>query len=212
MGVLLAVGLLAGHEVFNLDWWDAGALETAAVRTGEWWRSVTALTLHADVAHLLGNLGFGGVFGFFVAQLLGPGVAWLTVLLAAAAANYANSWIQPESHSSVGASTAVFAALGLLAAYAWRRRSAEGGRWAFRWSPLIAGVALLAFTGSGGERTDVLAHVTGFATGAACGWWHAGRRALGSPPAGRVVQTATGVAAIALLVVTWWLAILGNPR
>jgi len=207
VAALLGVGLLAGHAAFGVDWWDAGALVTGSVRDGEWWRTVTALTLHADLAHLLGNLGFGSVFGLFAGQLLGPGVAWLTVLLAAAAANYANSWVQPASHSSVGASTAVFAALGLLAAYSWRRRREEGGRWAFRWSPLIAGVALLAFTGSGGERTDVLAHITGFAAGAASGWWHARRRTLGAIPAPNKLQATAGAIAIVLLCATWWLAI-----
>ncbi len=65
----------------------------------------------------------------------------------------------------------VFALLGLLAAYAWRRRADSGERWAYRWAPLIAGVFLLGFTGVGGENTDVLAHLTGFITGSATGWW-----------------------------------------
>ena len=212
VGLLMIVAILAAQAVFGIDWWEAGALLTPAVRSGEWWRALTALTLHADLAHLLGNLGFGAVFGLFASQLLGPGVAWLTILCAAAAANYGNAWIQPASHSSVGASTAVFAALGLLAAYSWRRRRAEGGRWAFRWGPLIAGVALLAFTGSGGERTDVLAHVSGFAIGAASGWWHAGRRTRGSRPAAAKAQLATALVAIAILVVAWALAIAAYAR
>ena len=125
-------GLLLGrisrrHGAFNADWLDAGALRSGAVRAGEVWRAVTALTLHLDVGHMLSNLGFGTVFGLLAGQLLGPGVAWASVLAAAASANLLNAWLQPEVHSSVGASTAVFATLGLLAAYAWRRRSGETG-------------------------------------------------------------------------------------
>jgi rhomboid protease GluP len=207
LGVLLLVATLAARAVFAVDWWDAGALVTPAVRSGEWWRALTALTLHADLAHLLGNLGFGAVFGYFAAQLLGPGVAWLTIVGAAAAANYGNAWIQPLSHSSVGASTAVFAALGLLAAYAWRRRRAEGGRWAFRWAPLIAGVVLLAFTGTGGERTDVMAHLTGFVFGAAAGWLHAGRSPTRQRRESRGGQVIAGLGALAALAGAWWLAL-----
>jgi MYXO-CTERM domain-containing protein len=111
--------------------------------------------------------------------------------------------LQPAAHSSVGASTAVFATLGLLAAYAWRRRRDEGDRWAYRWAPLVAGVILLGFTGAGGERTDVLAHLTGFAAGLLAGVAHAALRV----PRGRAVQATSGIAALAVLALAWWRAL-----
>jgi membrane associated rhomboid family serine protease len=196
--VVLAVGFMAGAGAFDSDWFDAGALRAEPIRSGEAWRPVTALTLHVDIGHLLANLGFGTVFGLLAGQLLGPGIAWVTVLAAAAAANFLNALVVPDAHSSVGASTAVFATLGLLAAYAWRRRSAVERR-AYRWAPLVAGVFLLAFTGAGGERTDVLAHLTGFAMGALAGVVHASRPA----PRGAAVQLVAGVASIAVIVVAW---------
>lgn len=167
--VLLAVGYLAGLHAFGVDWLSAGGLVGARVLTGEPWRVVTALTLHFDVGHLIANLGFGVVFGLFAAQALGPGVAGGTVLAAAAAANLLNAFVQPAGALSAGASTAVFATLGLLAGYEWRRRSASPERRAWRWAPLVAGVFLLAFTGAGGGNTDVVAHLAGFATGAVAG-------------------------------------------
>jgi len=197
--VVLLVGYLAGSNAFGLDWFDAGAQRTGLVRDGEVWRPITALTLHVDVGHLLANVGFGTVFGLLAGQLLGPGVAWATVLVAAASANLLNSFIQPAMHSSIGASTAVFATLGLLAAYAWRRRAAEGGRWAYRWAPLVAGIILLGFTGAGGERTDVLAHLTGFAAGAVAGAVHAGWHC----PRGSVAQVIAGVGALAAVGTAW---------
>src|SRR5690606_15007314 len=103
------------------------------------------------------NLAFGVVFGHFAGQMLGPGVAWLTILVAAAAGNLLDSLLMPPQSASLGASTAVFATLGLVAAYSWRVRSDPRLRWARRWAPLIAGFALLAFTGAGGENTDVVA-------------------------------------------------------
>ena len=201
--VILLVGYLAGTGAFNADWLQSGALLTGAVRRGEIFRTVTALTLHLDVGHLLANLGFGTVFGLLAGQILGPGVAWASILAAAAAANLLNAYIQPEVHASVGASTAVFATLGLLAGFEWRRRSSAPERRAWRWAPVVAGVFLLAFTGAGGENTDVLAHLTGFATGAVSGVVHATWRA----PRGNAAQLATGLASLVLVGAAWTMAL-----
>jgi membrane associated rhomboid family serine protease len=204
--IILLVGYLAGSFALGRDWLEAGALVAGPTRSGEWWRTVTALTLHLDVGHLIANLGFGAVFGLLAGQLLGAGVAWATVLAAAAAANLVNAFLQPATHSSVGASTAVFATLGLLAAYGWRRRHDAGERWAYRWAPLIAGVFLLAFTGAGGERTDVLAHLTGFATGVLAGIAHATWRI----PRGAAAQVIAAVVSL-LVVAGAWVAALSDP-
>lgn len=199
VALLVLIAWLAGHKTFRSDWLVAGALDTAAFRAGEAWRVVTALTLHFDVAHLLGNLGFGAFFGWLAAQLLGAGVAFGAGFAAAAMANLVNASFQPAEHVSAGASTMVFAMLGLLAAYAWRRRADQGERWAHRWAPLIAGVFMLAFMGAGGERTDVLAHLTGFAMGGLAGFLLALRRL----PFGTRVQWAAGLGAVACVALAW---------
>ena len=203
VAVLIAIAWLSGQKAWNTNWLAAGALDTAAFRAGEAWRAVTALTLHFDVAHLLGNLGFGAFFGWLAAQLLGPGVAFGAATLAAIVANGLNASFQPLEHVSAGASTAVFAMLGLLAAYAWRRRADQGDRWAYRWAPLIAGVCLLGFTGVGGERTDVLAHLTGFGTGGVTGFLLALRR---HPPGG-AIQALAGAATLAVIALAWVVAL-----
>jgi membrane associated rhomboid family serine protease len=205
--VLLTVGWLAGHHTLGIDWRDAGVLAATEFRRGEWWRALTALTLHVDIAHLVGNIGFGAVFGWLASQLLGPGLAWGTVLLAAALANAGVAWLAPREHVSLGASTAVFSALGLLASYAWRSRADQRARWAYRWAPLVAGVALLGFTGAGGERTDVLAHLLGFATGVLAGIGHA-RRHRGSPGFDSArVQWLAAAGGVGLLLLGWTLAV-----
>lgn len=201
--IVLVVGYCAGRDLLGFDWLAAGAQRAGLIRGGEAWRAITALTLHLDVGHLLSNLGFGTVFGLLAGQLLGPGVAWATVLAAASGANLLNAFIQPASHSSVGASTAVFATLGMLAAYAWRQRASDGGRWAYRWAPLVAGIILLGFTGAGGERTDVLAHLTGFAMGALAGVAHAAWRC----PRGRAAQAVAGLAALLVIAGAWAIAL-----
>ena len=201
--ILVLVAYLGGTSFLGADWLDAGALKAQAVRSGEIWRAVTALTLHFDVAHLLGNLGFGMFFGWLAAQLLGPGIAWGGAIAAATLANLLNSTVQPDRHLSAGASTAVFAMLGLLAEYAWRRRRDEGERWAYRWAPLIAGIFMLAFTGAGGERTDVLAHLTGFVVGVGTGALLAMRHHL----FGTRVQWLAGLATLSMIAGAWFLAL-----
>ncbi len=158
---ILLIDILQQNQAFSLDWWRAGMSHAGLIREGEWWRAVTALGLHADSIHLAGNLVFGLVFGFLAGELLGWGLAWSGMLLAGALGNTLNAFVQAPDHTSIGASTAVFATLGILAPYTWKRRRAQINRWV----PFGGGVALLAFLGMGGERTDIFAHVAGFASG-----------------------------------------------
>ncbi|MHC4947743.1 MAG: rhomboid family intramembrane serine protease [Planctomycetota bacterium] len=203
--VLLVVAALDGNMVLDLDWFGAGRVHTELVRSGEWWRTLTSLTLHLDFEHLLGNVLFGALFGLIVGQLLGNGLAWFSILVAGALGNGLNTLVQPPQHTAAGASTGVFAALGLLAAYVWRRRRDLKGRWAVRWSPLVGGVVLLAYLGSGGERTDIIAHLTGFLAGLGMGAYYGG---LGP---GVVVgprgQWLLGMGALGLLAVAWAIAL-----
>jgi len=208
--VLMVVAVAANRWLFGFDWIDAGVMRAGLVRSGEWWRTLTALTLHGDAGHLSANLAFGAVFGLFAAQALGGGVAWCGIVLAGALGNLLNALVQPAYHSSLGASTAVFAALGILVAHALRYRHAvaAGSGLIRRWSPLVGGVALLAYTGTGGERTDVVAHLTGFLAGLALGWVcsRLPYERLGS----RSVQRTTGVIALGLLVLGWSFALLSH--
>lgn len=199
--VLVLVGYCAGGRISGHDWFTAGELTSNVTSSGEWWRVVTALTLHADLGHLLGNLAFGGLFGFFAAQLIGPGSAWLSILIAGALGNWVDSVLMLAGRVTIGASTAVFATLGLVAAYAWKQHTIRSLRWAHRWAPIVAAIALLAFTGAGGERTDVLAHLTGFGSGALIGLLHAlpvSRRYLQ-----RIPQLWAGASACIILCGAW---------
>lgn len=205
-GVMITVAVLANRWAFGLDWRSAGAMLAGPMLDGQWWRAVTALTLHGDAGHLTANLVFGIVFGLLAASALGGGVAWCGILLAGALGNTLNAIVQSPDHASIGASTAVFAALGIIVAHALRYWGALGGGWLRRWSPMVGGVLLLAYTGTGGERTDVVAHLTGFIAGLVLGW--AGSRA---PPRllGRVAfQAAAAVAASIVLVASWVTALI----
>lgn len=203
--VVVVVALAVSNFAFGRDWLAAGRIDGAAMRAGEWWRALTALTLHADLEHIAANMLFGGLFGWFAGRYLGSGVAWLLILLAGACGNIVNVLILGAGHRAIGASTAVFAALGLLGSLGWagRRRSMQG--WIYRLGPVIAAVALLAYTGAGGERTDIGAHIWGFVAGLAAGLLAA---RIPQPVLARArVQGVAGLAALAAMTAAWLLAL-----
>lgn len=203
--VLLITAYCAGNQLLGADWLASGALDARVGGGASWWRALTALTLHLDQAHLLSNLLFGAGIGILAGRVFGPGVAWLSVLAAGAIANYLDMLISPAVHRAVGASTAVFAALGLLAGFAWRQRLTLKERFRYRWAPLFAGVCLLAFLGAGGERVDVLGHALGFTAGTVLGWIYA---RLGVPRSrAAALQVSAGAAALGLVVVAWSIAL-----
>jgi rhomboid protease GluP len=211
VGAVLYVGLLGtaylvqhGHAS-DVDWTAAGRVDAQLVLEGQWWRPVTALCLHVDVPHLMGNLVFGLAFGCTLAQLTGAGLGWALTLTCGALANALNAWAQAPDLRSLGASTAVFASLGLLTALSLRLRSHLRYGRLRQAAPLAMGVALLGYLGTAGERTDVAAHVLGFAIGLLVGLAIAPvfrTRAPGGP--GQLA----GLSFTALLLgVAWWAAV-----
>jgi membrane associated rhomboid family serine protease len=210
---LVAIGLMVSNGVWRLDAFEVGALDAGRVQGGQWWRAWTALTLHLDGAHLAANVAAGVWFCYLAAAQIGSGSAWLLIVTGAACANLLEGLLGPPSHLSVGASTAVFTALGLLAAHSWQLRSSYTQRWAVRWAPLVGGVVLLGWFGSGGggEETtavtqiDIVAHAAGFVVGCILG-------ALAARPAlqaalDRVPQWLSGVAALASIAIAWGCAL-----
>lgn len=210
VAVLLIVVFWASRQgAFGQDWFLAGAAQAELFTAGQWWRVFTSLWLHADMAHLAGNLVLGGMLGIFLSQLIGPGLAWLAILAAGGGGNALNLLVQPPAHSAIGASTAVFAALGMLAVLMLKRQTPVWSKGLRRWLPLATGVTLLAFLGFSGFRTDVGAHIGGFAAGCLVG---AGFLALGPHrlPTGPRAQQVLGLLALTIVVATWLIA-LGAP-
>jgi rhomboid protease GluP len=204
--VLLAVAWAVSSGVVRLDAFEQGELHAARVQAGQWWRAWTALTLHLDGPHLAANLLAGVWFGYLAGRQMGPGTAWLLTVTGAALANLLEGEFGPPEHRAVGASTAVFAALGAMAAYSWRERFRLPQSRARRWGPLVAGVILLGWTGSAGEGTDVVAHLGGFVVGAILGASAALPRC--QRLLARVPQALSGALALASLALAWGCALL----
>lgn len=184
---LIALFYIADHgERLGIDWRGAGRSSAALVRDGEWWRAITALTLHGDLPHLAGNIVFGAAFGIILAQSIGVGFAWWGALVTGAVGNLINAYVQDAGHNSIGASTAVFGLLGIQVAFEWMRRKDLRYRGLRRWAPVFMGIVLWGWLGTGGasiegtiedpgslkrilDKVDVMAHVFGFAVGLAVG-------------------------------------------
>lgn len=171
MAALMGAYYWQGSPAAQVDRYVSSSIDL--IEHHQWWRPLTSLFLHADVPHLAGNLLVGLGFTIFVARSIGAWKAWTLILLCGALGNALNSWIQyPEAFYSLGASTSVFAALGLLSGIG----VIQGWRMHPHWSwpkiagPLLAGIVLLGMLGSSSDpRTDVLGHACGFIVGLGAG-------------------------------------------
>jgi membrane associated rhomboid family serine protease len=91
-------------------------------------------------------------------------MGWLLILASGISGNLINAYVYGYGHSAIGASTAVFGALGLLSSYQLLKKIRMPGARFQVLLPLGAGLALLAFTGSS-SHTDIMAHLFGFLSG-----------------------------------------------
>jgi rhomboid protease GluP len=195
-------------ELTGPGWWlDRGTASSRAIMAGQWWRVFTALTLHADIGHIGANLAAGLIYAAFLLPIFGAGWTWLFILLAGGAGNWLNAWGHRDiDHLSIGASTSVFAALGLLVAAqcAIRVLALRTIRLREFLLPIGAGLGFLAYLGVGDQQTDYMAHCFGFLAGIPFGlagvWLRLGAR---TPP---LAQALLAWSAPALLTFCWLMA------
>ena len=167
-GMLAAFYLWLGPYRPQIPLLNAAAADTERILAGEWWRVVTALTVHADASHLIANMLSLYFLGQAACRIMGGGLGWTLILGAGIAGNASVAWIIRADQVSIGASTCSFAALGLLTAHQAIQRLHRGrhalGVWDRTWLPIGAGLALLATLGTG-PRSDLGAHALGFLCG-----------------------------------------------
>jgi len=178
----IELALVWALSLLAVFWWQGQDLTLedrfcnsshALVEGGEWWRAFTALFLHADAGHLLSNIGIGGIFCVMVAHTVGAWRGWALILAGGMLGNLVNAWVRyPDHFTSLGASTATFASVGVLIGVAtmraWRLHSFRELRPLM--APLLTGLIVLGWWGSGGGgpdagRIDVAGHVAGWTSG-----------------------------------------------
>ncbi|MFT4547931.1 MAG: rhomboid protease GluP [Verrucomicrobiales bacterium] len=141
---------------------------------GKTYLAGSALLLHGSVFHIASNICSGILFGVFVAGSIGPKLGWSLIVLSGAAGNLINAHhYYPALHRSLGASTAVFGAIGILTGFGLIAAflSPKSAPWARAIIPIAGGVGLLGWLGLGDSgNVDVMAHVFGFAAGIPLGF------------------------------------------
>jgi len=193
---------LIGHHPVN--WMQLGNAHAEKILQGEWWRLITALTLHSGVLHLVSNIALGGIFMVRLCRLLGSGRAWLLVLASGGLGNLLNALVQSPNHQSIGSSTAVFGAVGLLATINMLHyRSNLRQRWPL---PIAAALGLLALLGASGENTDIGAHLFGFISGIGFGLVE-NYFMQGIERPSKQLNRVLAIFSTTLVLVAWWMAL-----
>jgi rhomboid protease GluP len=211
LGLVCAIGFMAfflatGTREAGSRWFEVGSASAELIARGAWWRAVTALTLHADLLHVVGNAVASVVFVTALGRWLGSGLGAALMLVTATAANLLTAAVHRTAFVSVGASTATFAALGLVAGLQVVRRLRLRTRRGYAWVPIGAGLGLYAMLGVG-VSADIYAHLFGLGLGVVAGLIVAFRQiARGLRLPGAVGQALLGAAALAVVVSSWLLA------
>jgi len=164
---LIAFFAVSGPRADRSAWFVRGGASAERIVAGEWWRTVTALTLHADAPHVVSNAAASAVLIGAVSYQFGPGVGLWLVLLAGIGGNALTAIVRGAHYESVGASTALFGAIGILAA----TQAMARGRLPLarkRWRVIAASLALLALLGAGPDA-DLVAHLFGLLIGGGLG-------------------------------------------
>lgn len=170
------------------------------ILNGQYYRAVTALMLHADSVHLAGNVVGIALFGTAVCTGTGWGAGWLIILMSGAAGNLLNAVFYQTDHLSIGASTAVFGAVGFLALAQFLKRYRTPGRRFRAWIPLGGGLALLGILGTA-PHVDLAAHLFGFGSGMVSGFFYG---LLPKRPASTPYQIVCLLIVFGILMVSWW--------
>ena len=188
----------------RIDFKGAGMVDRNYVLNGEWWRLFTAVTLHADVAHLTANVTTGIVFLGLAMGCHGAGTALLLSLCGGALGNVASLALHDAPFRSLGASGMVMSALGLLTAHSLMfSRHEKRAVWIGR--GVIASCLLVVLLGLSPE-SDVLAHLGGFVAGIALGILAVRHRNIF---ARRWFNALSVIICAALVVIVWLLALRG---
>lgn len=145
-----------------------GQVNDLVINYGNYYQLFTSMFIHADIAHIVGNMLFLFIFGLRGEEMFSLPEYLSIYLLGGLTGNFLSLLLLPSATISVGASGAIFAMFGATVIYA--RRS-------FRQS--IIGALIYAFFLlflSSGVGVNNFAHIGGLVAGLVIGYVVATRR------------------------------------
>ena len=149
-----------------------GQVNGFVIYNGWYYQLFTSMFVHANIAHLAGNMLFLLIFGLRGEEMFSLPEYLLVYFLGGLAGNLLSLWLMPLYVPSVGASGAIFALFGAVAVYS--RRSV---------SQSIIGALIYAFFLffiSSGPGVNIFAHFGGLVAGLLIGYVLAARRKPGT--------------------------------
>ena len=208
--LIWCVALGSWHYLASTKWallMSAGRMDSNLVSQGQWWRLFTAVTLHADLGHLMANLTFGLLMLGFAMGRFGTGPALLATLCAGALGNVVGLVLYPNAYMGVGASGMVMGAVGVLGLHSlvvWRENDKA---WRYVVSGVVAVFFIFILVGLD-PNSDILAHLGGFLSGALFGALLSllPRKLLDS----NLFQGSTMVVFLGFLTMVWMMALRGS--
>ena len=197
--ILLTVYLAIEGSQAPQDYDKVFGADARRIMGGDIYRCATALLLHADATHIVANMVGIALFGGAVCAITGAGVGWFMILASGILGNLINAWAYQQDHLSVGASTAIFGAIGMLCGIQGLAAIRTGKGWKQVGLIAGAGIALLAFLGTG-IRSDIGAHLFGWLAGVLFGVIHG---VFFNSPLGKKWQITAAAIAMLSLVAAW---------
>jgi len=213
---LIWVGLLVLFywldTIFDLR--GRGMMDSAAVRSGQWWRTSTAIWLHADIGHLAANAGLGLVLLALAMARYGTMIGLFAAALTGVGGNLLALAVASRPYRSLGASGVVMGCVGLLAFPSLPGRtkregtnetSPTGPRMALRYFLTVLGAGVMLFVlFSVSPGTDIPAHLGGFISGVIFGGLLAWLQPLDQR---RSLNVWSGIGFAVEIIVPWWMAL-----
>jgi rhomboid protease GluP len=148
--------------------WTYGQVNVQVFYAGYYYQILTSMFVHADIAHIVGNMLFLLIFGLRGEEMFSLPEYLSIYFLGGLTGNLLSLFLLPIETISVGASGAIFAMFG--AAIIYERRS---------FSQSIIGALIYAFfllLISSGPGVNIFAHVGGLLAGLLIGYMLATRR------------------------------------
>ena len=161
--LLFLISVLNGDLLYNEGAFSLRYLLSAR----EWWRLITSMFLHADAAHLGGNMLMLYMAGELVEQYIGRGKFAVLYFLSGISGSLlyaAYEFLMNDYMDSIGASGAVFGLIGALLIIVMRHKGRYGditvGRMGFM-------IAYMAYMGFRTQNVNNAAHIGGLLGGMA---------------------------------------------